>query len=168
MLVVCRELSEIQQIFSMFQSKHEVHLINRPVFQNGLKFFEDALTIDTVKIMEGLENEVKSVRQQLKKMDKEKMVKVKNLLDMLNKEVPTVFSIEIISPDEVLKRAIKSMRKLPMFGCANAKVDFEFPTEKDLLAMPKGKLIKLLKLKWKKSKTQEQGFGALQVFLANG
>ena len=86
-------------------------------------------------------------------MEKEKMLKVKNLLDMLNKEVPIVFSNDKISPDEVLKKAIKSMRKLPIFGCTNAKVDFEWPTDKDLLAMPKGKLIKIMKLKWKKSKT---------------
>jgi hypothetical protein len=47
-----------------------------------------------------------------------------------------------------------------VFGVKAAKIDFEWPTEKDLLAMPKGKPIKVTKLKWKKAKAHEQAFGA--------
>ena len=75
--------------------------------------------------MDGLEQEIKLVRQQLGQMDNKKMNKVKKLLDMLNKEVPTILTSEV---DEVLNQQIKSMRKLPLFGCTNAKVDFEWPT----------------------------------------
>lgn len=75
--------------------------------------------------------------------------------------MPTTFCSQLVLPDsDQLKTAIATIRKLPTFGMKAAKVDFEWPTEKDLLAMPKGKPIKVAKLKWKRAKAQEQSFGA--------
>ena len=50
--------------------------------------------------------------------------------------------------------AIKTMRKLPVFGytAAGAHVpDYEWPTADDILAMPAGQPIKAAAINWKKS-----------------
>ena len=45
--------------------------------------------------------------------------------------------------------AIKTLRKLPLFGLPNYEPDFEWPTDLDLLDMPKGNPIKVIGFKWK-------------------
>jgi hypothetical protein len=60
------------------------------------------------------------------------------------------------------------MRDLPLFGWTKGKVNFRFPTNADLRAMPKDKLIEATKLNWKPSSVSDSHIGALQVIYSNG
>lgn len=63
------------------------------------------------------------------------------------------------------------MRDLPEFGYNTWKgyaVNFRFPTDADLRAMPKDKPIQAVKLCWKPSAANANNIGALQVIYSNG
>ena len=60
------------------------------------------------------------------------------------------------------------MRDLPLFGYKAGRVNFRYPKDADLRAMPKGKPIEAIKLNWKPSSTSEHLIGALQVIYSNG
>ena len=65
--------------------------------------------------------------------------------------MPKPSSLDYLSFEDNLKAAIKTMRKLPIFGKHfQDKVDFEWPLAKDLLAMPKDKPITLSAMSFKK------------------
>ena len=137
MLVALKEFSEIDELFRLFQAEHEIKLKDRPVFQNGLEYYEGAFQTDMIKLTQGLEKEIALVKQELDVMDRKKLEKIQSLLNLLDKEVPSIFNLDKpkLPQDEAIKTAVATMRKLPVFGSANGKVDFEWPTEKDLLAM---------------------------------
>ena len=67
-----------------------------------------------------------------------------------------------------LEEAIKTLRKTDCYGYNGKPCDFEWPTPKDLLQMPKGALIKLQDFKYKQSTAYKDHFGAFQVTLSNG
>ena len=63
------------------------------------------------------------------------------------------------------------MRDFPEFGWTNWKayaVNFRFPTDADLRAMPKDKPIQAVKLRWKPCDKYANVIGALQVIYSNG
>ena len=64
------------------------------------------------------------------------------------------------------------MRKLTLFGFKNGlAINFEYPIEKDMLAMPLNKPIEVIGLNWHESDAHYIGkpwLGALQVILSNG
>jgi hypothetical protein len=63
------------------------------------------------------------------------------------------------------------MRDFPEFGWTNWKayaVNFRFPTDADLRAMPKDKPIQAVKLCWKPCDKYANVIGALQVIYSNG
>ncbi len=60
------------------------------------------------------------------------------------------------------------MRDLPLFGWTAKPVNFRYPTDADLRAMPKDKPIEAVKLCWKRSNTNSIFVGALQVTYSNG
>ena len=88
----------------------------------------------------------------------------------------SVFQIEHVPKFELgvsIEDNIKTMRDLPEFGYNTWKgygVDFRFPTDADLRAMPKDKPIQAVKLCWKPSATPGYAsvIGALQVIYSNG
>jgi hypothetical protein len=94
-------------------------------------------------------------------MEKKKIEKVKSLLSLFNQEVPNIFGECPQKNADHLQIAIPTIRKLPAFGFKAAKIDFEWPTERDLLSMPKKKPMSILKFKWKRSRMAEQSIGAL-------
>ena len=65
---------------------------------------------------------------------------------------------------------IKTLRDLPLFGITGCPVNFRFPTDADLRAMPKDKPIEAIKLAWKPSAANGYGhlIGAIQVIYSNG
>ena len=67
-----------------------------------------------------------------------------------------------------LEEAKKTLRKTACYGYNGYPCDFEWPTPKDLLQMPKGALIKLQDLKYKQSTPYTEYFGVFQVTLSNG
>ena len=69
--------------------------------------------------------------------------------------------------DELVSAAI-SLRKLPKWGCVFDQIDFEWPTQEDLLRMPKDKPIKVESIQYKPCKQYNYLFGAIQVTLSNG
>lgn len=108
------------------------------------------------------------MREELEAIEKKKLAKVRSLLTFFNQEVPSTFGEPQPKNNDDMRLAIASMRKLPAFGMKGVKIEFEWPTERDLLAMPKGKPFSVLKLKWKRSRMHEQSIGAIQVILGNG
>ena len=61
------------------------------------------------------------------------------------------------------------MRDLPLFGYTVKPVNFRYPTDADLRAMPKDKPIEAVKLSWKPSNSYNSSYiGALQVTYSNG
>ena len=50
-----------------------------------------------------------------------------------------------------LEEAIKTIRKLPLFGYNGYQPDFEWPKDQDLLAMPDDNPIKVVGFNWKTS-----------------
>ena len=63
---------------------------------------------------------------------------------------------------------IKTLRDLPLFGFTGAAVNFRYPTDADLRAMPKDKPIEAIKLAWKTSAANASYIGAIQVIYSNG
>ena len=64
--------------------------------------------------------------------------------------------------------AAKTLRKLPVFGSSVEKPQFEWPTEKDLIAMPLDKPIKIVGFNWKRSDSDGKTFAGIQLVLSNG
>ena len=82
---------------------------------------------------------------------------------------PGMFCDQSIIFDGKLKMAIKTMRKLPVFGMDKYKDDYEWPNERDLPSMPKNKPIKVIGFNYKVSSMPDcKRFGAIQVLLSNG
>ena len=63
---------------------------------------------------------------------------------------------------------IKTLRDLPLFGYTGEPVNFRYPTDADLRAMPKDKPIEAIKLAWKRSAKDYRFIGAIQVIYSNG
>ena len=130
------------------------------MFKYGAKVYEDSLRFDSIGIITSLEKEIQSIKQDLDSMEKKKVAKVKSLLSLFNQDIPSTFCDAQPKNADHLKLALATIRKLPAFGFKAAKIDFEWPTERDLMMMPKGKPISILKLKWKRSRIHEQSIGA--------
>ena len=60
------------------------------------------------------------------------------------------------------------MRDLPLFGYTARPVNFRYPTDADLRAMPKDKPIEAIKLAWKTTAAYGDTIGAIQVIYSNG
>ena len=63
---------------------------------------------------------------------------------------------------------IKTLRDLPLFGYTQCPINFRYPTDADLRAMPKDKPIEAIKLAWKPSAANDICIGAIQVIYSNG
>ena len=63
---------------------------------------------------------------------------------------------------------IKTLRDLPLFGWTAGVVNFRYPTDAVLRAMPKDKPIEAIKLAWKPSAADASFIGAIQVIYSNG
>jgi hypothetical protein len=59
------------------------------------------------------------------------------------------------------------MRKTECFGWNSFPINFEWPTEKDLLQMPKNNSFKLAELKYKPY-SGSSAFGAFQIIFSDG
>lgn len=57
------------------------------------------------------------------------------------------------------------MRRLPLFGNSDCRVDFKYPTKYDLKAFPKDTPIKATGLNWKK---QDDNIVGIQLIFSNG
>jgi hypothetical protein len=66
LLIVSKELSDIEELFSNFQHENQEKLNGRPVFKHGSKVFEDALRLDSISLIAGLEKEISAVKEELK------------------------------------------------------------------------------------------------------
>jgi hypothetical protein len=73
-------------------------------------------------------------------------------LDVLKKVDSKISELKRFKNSEgrSLEEAVKTMRKLPVLGYQDEVMDFEWPQEKDLLAMPKDKPFKIEKLIYQK------------------
>ncbi len=63
--------------------------------------------------------------------------------------------------------AVKTIRKTDLYGMYKS-VNIEWPTVGDLLQMANSIPFKMIGLKYKKSTTNTNRFGAFQVILSNG
>lgn len=69
-----------------------------------------------------------------------------------------------VLPSRTIEEAIKTMRKLPVFGyTANGvyKQDYEWPTAEDLRTMPKDQPIRAAAFNWKKCDQVNSVIGGL-------
>ncbi len=83
----------------------------------------------------------------------------------------SAFQIEHVPKFELgvsIEDNIKTMRDLTEFGDNALGVNFRFPTDADLRAMPKDNPIQAVKLCWKPSAANADVIGALQVIYSNG
>ena len=95
---------------------------------------------------------------------KQKEAKVKELLEVLNFKNAEKFELCSFSNED----NIKTMRDLPRFGRTDNSINFRYPTDADLCAMPKDKPIEAVKLNWKPSSNDASYIGAIQVIYSNG
>ena len=65
------------------------------------------------------------------------MIKINQVIDS------TIFEFKRFKNSDVrsLEEAVKTLRKLPLFGLQNQLINFEYPFAANLLAMPKDKQI---------------------------
>ena len=91
--------------------------------------------------MEGLEEEHEQLKTRIKSMYKQKEDQVAEILELYNEKLSLVTQIgptqkmpSASDYESNLMAAMKSMRKLPIFGTGEEEqIDFEWPTKKDLL-----------------------------------
>ncbi len=112
------------------------------MFKKGVEFYHAQLNFNFVNILKELEDEILIAKEHKNANLKRKEDKLKEMLAALDFENEFGLCIE---------ENIKTMRDLPIFGINTGAVDFRFPTEADLRAMPKNKPIEAIKLNWKSS-----------------
>ena len=146
-------------MFTEFQLEQPT-LENLPVFMKGAAFFCDDLT---KPFLSEIDNDIDRVQEQLDLMKRTKEAKVKEMIDMLDliestKKATKAKEIELLNMfdfmqtgnlKDPLEEAIKTLRKLPLFGKADYDASFEWPKPTDLLSMPKGKAIQTTGFKLK-------------------
>jgi hypothetical protein len=112
-----------------------------PVFKNGLDSYKVLLKIENDKIKDMMENDDKRIRGEINRIKNLKEEKVKMEIERC---LASLRDIEVGQHDAFAKHqrqeAIKTLRKLPMFGFNGKEVsflpDFEWPTAKELMEMP--------------------------------
>ncbi len=129
------------------------------MFKKGVEFYHAQLNFNFVNILKELEDEILIAKEHKNANLKRKEDKLKEMLAALDFENEFGVCIE---------ENIKTMRDLPIFGINTGVVNFRFPTDADLRAMPKGKPIETIKLNWKPSSAGAHLIGALQAIYSNG
>ncbi len=117
-----------------------------PVFKQGASFYQALLKFNFEQIYEELEKDIAIAREQKKGYEQLKEAKFRDLLSVFQIERVPKFELGVSIEDN-----IKTMRDLPEFGNTGGRVNFRFPTDADLRAMPKDKPIQAVKLCWKPS-----------------
>ena len=153
-----QQLDDFKEFFKTFAADQQAKLQDLPVFKKGVDFYQSQLNFNFVGILQELEADISRTKEYKGGNLKLKEAKLKELLAVFDfKNVG--FSTE---------DSIKTMRDLPLFGLIQNAVNFRYPTDADLRAMPKDKPIEAVKLNWKPSSSNASLIGAIQVIYSNG
>ena len=147
-MIVCSDLASISDIFTKFNADYRQQ--NLKTFNKGLKFFTDALKFDTGRILNGLEEEIGLSDKAIKDLELVKEKEISSMIAQIESMMTSSLSkLTLLAPSTFeVKKALKSMRKLPLLGDATKKVDFEFPTVSELRELCKGEHIKTVSFKF--------------------
>jgi hypothetical protein len=159
-----KEIEDFKKIIHSFETDQQSKLQDLPVFKKGVDFYQSQLKFDFGFILEELEADISRTKEFKNWNLKQKEAKVKELLEVLNFQNVKKFELGSFSQ---LDR-IKTMRDLPEFGKTEKPINFRYPTDADLRAMPKDKPIEAIKLNWKPSSKNSSCIGAMQVIYSNG
>jgi hypothetical protein len=100
-----------------------------------------------------------------------KQARIENIFNLVNAQLEGAFSRQanIVVKRSKLEDAVKTLRKLPLFGYVSHAVDYEYPTAEDLLKMPADKPISITLFRFKESTySPSKRIGAIQVVYSNG
>jgi hypothetical protein len=133
-----------------------------PVFKKGVEFYLTQLNFNFIGILQELDADIAKTKEYKTGYSKLKEAKLKELLTAFDFQNALKFELVFSIEDN-----IKTMRYLPLFGITGKPVNFRYPTDADIRAMPKDKPIEAVKLCWKPS-TNFSYIGGLQVTYSNG
>lgn len=142
LLAVLRELESFKNLFKEFAQEQAAKLGAFPPFKKGEQFYSELLDMNTALILEGLEEDLTRAKLESKRIQAQKETKIKALVDLFEQTLDEIKldDKELNIEKSNLEEAIKTMRKLPVFGyTANGAHldDYEWPKKEDMLAMPK-------------------------------
>ncbi len=133
-----------------------------PVFKKGVDFYLTQLNFNFIGILQELDADIAKTKEYKTGYSKLKEARLKELLTAFDFQNALKFELGFSIEDN-----IKTMRELPLFGNTANPVNFRYPIDADLRAMPKDNPIEAVKLSWKPS-TNSNYVGALQVTYSNG
>ena len=162
-LTILHKFKQFKELFLNFEREQQGKLPELPVFKKGVSFYQALLNFSFDNILQELEKDIAIAREHKKGYEQLKEAKVRDLLSVFQIEHVPKFELGVSIEDN-----IKTMRDLPEFGYTGSGVNFRFPTDADLRAMPKDKPIQAVKLCWKPSSNNYYHVGALQVIYSNG
>ena len=77
LVLVMRELADVEKILKAFQNKHEAG--GKPVFTKTPEFYFEALKFDSSKIMDALDGEIEVMKRELDKMQQLRLERIKSV-----------------------------------------------------------------------------------------
>ena len=152
-----QEVSVFSLNYAKFESEQQPRLINFPVFEKGLNFYNNL----NVQIIQELDNDIKHTENEIEG--------VKALREFQLKQLKMLFQVTTttLNYKEKFEDTMNTLRDLPRFGDNSKVIDFRWPRVSDLLKMPTDKPIQVAKLLWKKN-DKHNFCGGIQVVLSNG
>lgn len=152
------EIEEFKETFKTFAAEEQQKLKNLPVFKKGVDFYISQLNFNFISILQELDADIKIAKENKNAHLKRKEARLKEILTAFDLESFQTFELCISIEDN-----FKTMRDLPLFGynVYPKPINFRFPTDADLRAMPKDKPIEAIELKWKKCSADSTVIGAI-------
>ena len=134
---VTNELQSIADIITTYCTQQEINEQGRPALRKGAAHYTSVLKIDSEKILSSIREEIVYCERDLFNIEKKKRDPIKKIAK-LNAQVSQLTTNakqhwEKIIDIEYKQRLAKSLRKLPKIGKSKLTIDFEWPTEKDVM-----------------------------------
>lgn len=116
LLNVCSELASIADLFKSFSEEHADK--DEQVLEKGLKYFQDALKFDISPLINGLQEEIRTTTDNLQNLANLKQTRIENIFNLVNAQLEGAFSRQanIVVKRSKIEDAVKTLRKLPLFG----------------------------------------------------
>ena len=150
-LALGREVDGIKDMFREAQNNQV--LGNFPVFKKGEQYYFELLDLNLPKVIQEVEADLERAKAELARLTKIKEEKTKDLIKMFEETMASFQLENNHRPRLAREEAVKTMRKLPVFGYNNNgtyKPDYEWPTAEDIMAMPEDQPVKAAAINWKK------------------
>ena len=131
-LEALRKFKEEVSVFSLryakFESEQQPKLKGLPVFEKGLKFYNE----QNLRIIQELDNEIKRSEKEKAGVKAFREIQLKKIMMVFHSTPQTINALKT-NENKKLEAAIDTMRDLPVFGMSNFKVNYRWPRERDLL-----------------------------------